>query len=141
MNGLNLELTPGQWVIFTDRNGHYTVLPAEDYNPDNWGHKPNGEYLECGAGGVYFTNYVQRQMGWCWKYIESDKDNPYSDPFKTKQEAFDDAWNELYASWEDKDRTGSLDDWYAYCNEHELSDHVIDVTVSADNSHFEGHTL
>jgi hypothetical protein len=134
---LFLEMHYDIWVEFEHPDGGTILTGKSEYSPEDWGHAEDGTYHYFGAGGVQAEGTVKEETGWAWVWRDpADPDeNPYTGVFKTEQEAFQDAFDELYVNWEEENRLGTADDWYCYADRHNLNDQFIDRILTADNSH------
>jgi len=107
-----------EWYEF-EHNGQARTIPSVAYVPSEWGHV-NGEYTYFGAGGVQATGKVKKEEGWCWRWEESEELHPWNGMFDSMQEAFDDAFNNLYVELSYRDKESAYKGWQDYAREHNL---------------------
>ena len=85
------------WVIKKDDTGE-SIL-GNDFDDDR--------LREIGPNGETYT-----KEGWCWIWCDVENDTPFNGNFATRQEAFDSAFDTLFAKCEDKSiRKGRTQDW------------------------------
>ena len=116
MNCLSIEFDA--WIEI-DYDG-LSVVPKDCFDPNDW-------------EGKEIT--TEEKKGWCWRWYGSGKgyltDNEWSVVYATKQEAFDAAFADLYATYDDVDDDKfqkALDEWDEAADAFEVSRKVVDVT-------------
>jgi len=135
---LFLEIVYDEWVTFEAPDKGEITIPKSEYEPEAYGHSPDGHYTHPGSGGVYMDDTIHVEKGWCWIWNDpAEVDEKYwSGVHPDRQDCYDEAFTNLYLQWEPEDRLGTVADWYNYAYDNKLSDKVIDVSLTADNSHF-----
>lgn len=129
---LPLSIHYSDWVEFEMLGEGDRIIPLDEYSPNDYGHNSDGTYSHPGAGGVYMNDTVRKFKGWCWSYNDpSEIDFIWSGPHKTKQDAFDEAFEILFAQFGKEHRVGVAGDWEEYCKQNKLRLSTLRRTLDA----------
>ena len=104
---MKLFIEYGHWFLYEDYNGNACVVTKDDFK---------GIDADTTKGqGIYY------EVGYTWRW----ENNRRSDVFSTKQQAFDDAFEQLFVLCPNDERTELIEWWQDYARDNNFNDAMI----------------